>query len=253
MMLACTASYLRVGRPSAAGRWSPVAVRGSDALMISLALIDPKEALATYGYLAVFAFVGSESLGVPFPGETMLVTAAIYAGTTGNLSIAFVIAAAVAGAIVGDNIGFGIGHWGGYRLLVRFGKHLRLDQAKLKVGRYIFFRQGGKVVFFGRFVSVLRTYAAFLAGVNRMPWWRFLVYNAAGGIVWATLYGTGAYYLGREIERLGWPVGIGLAVAAAIVIVAAFIFIRRSESRLEEKAEAAFPGPLEGFPGGPPL
>jgi len=228
-------------------------VRGNDALMIPLELIDPKAALATYGYLAVFAFVGSESLGVPFPGETMLVTAAIYAGTTGNLSIALVIAAAVAGAIVGDNIGFGIGHWGGYRLLVRFGKHLRLDQAKLKVGRYIFFRQGGKVIFFGRFVSVLRTYAAFLAGVNRMPWWRFLVYNAAGGIVWATLYGTGAYYLGREIERLGRPVGIGLAVAAAIVIVAAFIFIRRSESRLEQKAEAQFPEPLEGFPGGPPL
>ena len=89
-------------------------------MMISLALIGPKEALATYGYLAIFTFVGIESLGVPFPGETMLVTAAIYAGTTGNFSIAFVIAAAVAGAIVGDNIGFGIGHRGGYRLLIRW-------------------------------------------------------------------------------------------------------------------------------------
>ena len=221
--------------------------------MISLALIGPKEALATYGYLAVFAFVGIESLGIPFPGETMLLTAAIYSGTSGNLSIAFVVAAAATGAIFGDNIGFGIGHWGGYRLLVRYGKYIRLDQARLKVGRYLFYRHGGKVVFFGRFVSVLRTYAAFLAGVNRMPWGRFLVYNASGGIVWATLYGGGAYYLGREIVSLGRPIGIGLAVAAAIVIVAAFIFIRRSESRLEEKAEAEFPGPLEGFPGGPPL
>src|SRR5918912_1257981 len=108
--------------------------------MISLALIGPKEALAAYGYLAIFAFVGIESLGVPFPGETMLVTAAIYAGTTGELSIAFVIAAAVAGAIVGDNIGFGIGHWGGYRLLVHNGKYLRLDQATLTAGRYLFIR-----------------------------------------------------------------------------------------------------------------
>ena len=212
-----------------------------------LALIGLKQALATYGYLAVFVFVGIESLGIPFPGETMLVTAAIYAGTIGNLSILLVVGSAATGAIVGDNIGFGIGHWGGYRLLVRYGKYIRLDQAKLKVGRYIFHRHGGKVVFFGRFVSVLRTYAAFLAGTNRMRWWRFLVYNAAGGIVWATLYGAGAYFLGRQIEKLSGPVGIGLAVAAALVIIAAFFIVRRSESRLEERAEEEFPGPLEGF------
>jgi membrane protein DedA with SNARE-associated domain len=222
-------------------------------LVAPLALVSPKAALATYGYLAVFAFVGIESLGVPFPGETMLVTAAIYAGTTGNLSIALVIAAAVAGAVVGDNIGFGIGYWGGYRLLVRYGKYLRLDQAKLKVGRYLFVRHGAKVVFFGRFVSILRTYAAFLAGTNRMPWGRFLVFNASGGILWASLYGLGAYYLGHEIERVGKPIGIAIAVVVAIVIVVAIIFVRRSESRLEAEAERAFPGPLEGFPGGRPL
>ncbi len=198
-------------------------------LMAPLAVIGLKGALATYGYLAVFAFVWIESLGIPFPGETMLFSAAIYSGTTGNLSIAFVVAAAATGAIVGDNIGFGIGHWGGYRLLVRYGKYVRLDQAKLKVGRYLFLRHGGKVVFFGRFVSVLRTYAAFLAGTNRMSWWRFLLFNAAGGIVWATLYGLGAYYLGHEIERVGKPVGIALAMAAVKAIIAALIFVRRSE------------------------
>ena len=230
-----------------------VAVTGNGMLMMPLALVPLKGALATYGYLAVFAFVGIESLGVPFPGETMLVTAAIYAGTTANLSILAVIAAAATGAIVGDNIGFGIGHWGGYRLLVRYGKYVRLDQAKLKVGRYLFLRHGGKVVFFGRFFSVLRTFAALFAGTNRMPWRRFLLFNAAGGIVWATLYGLGAYYLGHAIVRVGGLVGIGLAVVALIIIVAAFIFMRRSESRLEEEAERAFPGPLEGFPGGPPL
>ena len=221
--------------------------------MTSLASIGPDEALAAYGYLAVFAFVGIESLGVPFPGETMLVTAAVYAGTTSDLSIAFVIAAAVAGATLGYNVGFGIGHWGGYRLLVRYGKYLRLGQARLKVGRYLFYRHGGKVVFFGRFVPVLRTYAAFLAGTNRMPWGRFLVFNASGGIAWASIYGLGAYYLGHEIERVGKPVGVAVAVGAVIVIVAAFIFVRRLGSRLEAEAEREFPGPLEGFPGGRPL
>ena len=218
----------------------------------ALALIGLKQALSTYGYLAVFLFVGIESIGVPFPGETMLVTAAIYAGTTGNLSIPLVIGAAAMGAIVGDNIGFGVGHWGGYRLLVRYGKYICLDQAKLKVGRYIFLKHGGKVVFFGRFVSVLRTYAAFLAGTNRMPWWRFLVFNGAGGIIWAIAYGIGAYYLGKEIEKVSGPVGIALAAVAAGDIVIAFFVIRRSEYRLEEEAEREFPGPLEGFEGKQP-
>src|SRR5437879_2739711 len=130
--------------------------------------------LATYGYLAVGAFIAIESTGVPFPGETMLITAAAYAGATHHLGIVPVIIAAAAGAIIGDNLGFAIGWWGGYALLRRFGRYIRLDEARLKVGRYIFLRQGGKVVFFGRFVSILRAYAAFLAGTNRMPWWRFL-------------------------------------------------------------------------------
>src|ERR671927_1221360 len=116
MMMACTAAYLRVGRPSAAGLWPPIAATSDEVVLVApLALISLKAALATYGYLAVFAFVGIESLGVPFPGETMLVTAAIYAGTTGNLSIALVIAAAVAGGTLGGNMGFGIGPWGGQR------------------------------------------------------------------------------------------------------------------------------------------
>ena len=215
--------------------------------MTFIAAIDLAYIIATYGYLAVFAFVGIESIGISFPGETALVTAAIYAGTTGQLSIALIIAAAAAGAIIGDNIGFGIGHWGGYRLLVRYGTYIRLDQAKLKVGRYLFLKHSGKVVFFGRFVSVLRTYAAFLAGTNRMKWWRFLVFNAAGGIVWATVFGLGAYYLGNGIERLSKPVGIAFVVAAVIAVAAAFFLVRRSQTHLEERAEQAFPGPLEGF------
>ena len=140
--------------------------------------------LENYGYAAVFLFVGIESLGIPFPGETMVIVAAVYAGATHHLTVWLIWLTAAAGAIVGDNIGFGVGHWGGYRLVRRYGRRVRLDEAKLKVGRLIFDRQGGRVVFFGRFVSILRTYAAFLAGTMRMRYPRFLFFNATGGIVW---------------------------------------------------------------------
>ncbi len=202
-------------------------------------------ALTSYGYLAVFLFVGIESLGVPFPGETMLITAAVYAGATHHLDIAGVIATAAAGAIIGDNIGFTIGWFGGYPLLRRYGRYIRLDEAKLKVGRYIFMRQGGKVVFFGRFVAVLRTYAAFLAGTNHMSWKRFLIFNGLGGLVWSGLYGTAAYLLGQQVEKLSGPTNIVFGVLGAVALVAGFLFIRGHEKRLEAKAEEAMPGPLE--------
>jgi membrane protein DedA with SNARE-associated domain len=203
--------------------------------------------LANIGYLAVALFVGIESLGVPLPGETMLIAAGVFAATTRQLSIVGIILAAIIGAVVGDNIGFGIGWFGGYPILRRYGKYVRLDQAKLKVGRYIFMRHGAKVVFFGRFVSVLRTYAAFLAGTNRMHWSRFLVANATGAVVWATLYGVGAYLAGSTIATLNTPVAIGFGAVAVVVIVLTGFFVRMNIKRLEAVAEAALPGPLEGF------
>ena len=199
-----------------------------------------------YGYVAVLAIVGLESLGIPLPGETTLIAAALYAGATHRLNIAGVIAAAAAGAIIGDNIGYGIGYWGGYRLLVRFGHHLRLYESRIKIARYLFLRYGGAVVFFGRFVSILRTYAAFLAGTTRMPWRRFIAYNAAGGVLWSTLYGAGAYALGDTIDRLSGPLAIGLGIAGVAAIAAGVFLVRREEERLREAAEEAFPGPLRG-------
>src|SRR5258708_1347559 len=120
--------------------------------------------LQTYGYWAVFVAVGAESLGVPIPGETTLISAALLAGSRHQLNVVWIVVVASAAAIVGDNLGYLLGRLGGYRLLLRYGRYVRLDEAKIKVGRYLFDRHGGKVVFFGRFVSVLRTYAAFLAG-----------------------------------------------------------------------------------------
>jgi membrane protein DedA with SNARE-associated domain len=200
--------------------------------------------LHDYGYAAVAAFVLIESLGIPFPGETMVIAAALYAGLTHHLDVWVIWAAAAGGAIVGDNIGFGIGHWAGYRLLVRYGSKLRLDEAKLKVGRLIFDRHGGKVVFFGRFVSILRTYAAFLAGTNRMPYWRFLGFNAAGGIVWSGMYAVGFYYAGNSLKGVRGPVDIGLGAAAAVLVVGFVFWLRRHERRLEQEAERVYPGPL---------
>jgi membrane protein DedA with SNARE-associated domain len=202
--------------------------------------------LHTLGYPAVALFVGVEGIGIPLPGETMLIAAAIYAAQ-GNLSIVGVIAAAAAGAVVGNCIGFAIGWFGGYQLLRRFGKYVRLNEPQVKVGRYIFTRYGTKVVFFGRFVSILRTYLAFLAGANRMPVPRFLAAIVAGGIVWAALYGIAAYALGNQISHLSGPVGIAFIALALVVIIAGVIFIRKQGKRLEARAEEAFPGPLEGF------
>ena len=146
--------------------------------MFHIATSDLMHLLATYGYWAVLVFVAIESTGIPFPGETMLLVAAIYAGTTHQLSLPLVIAAAATGAILGDNLGFWIGREGGYRLLRRYGRSIRLEERRLKLGQYLFMRHGGKVVFFGRFVAVLRAWAAFLAGTNRMRWPRFLFFNA---------------------------------------------------------------------------
>jgi membrane protein DedA with SNARE-associated domain len=200
--------------------------------------------LATYGYVAVFFFIAIESTGIPFPGETMLITAAIYAGHTHRLNIILVIAFAAAGAIIGDNLGYAVGHWGGYRLLRRYGRFIRLHERRLKLGQYLFLQHGGKVVFFGRFISILRTYAAFLAGTNRMPWWRFFAFNAAGGIVWAIVFGTGAYVLGTQIHNLSQTASIVGGILAAFAIVAFIVFIRRNEERLMAEADRAIPDRL---------
>jgi membrane protein DedA with SNARE-associated domain len=212
-------------------------------MLLVSSLVD--DLLGRFGYGAVFGFVAIESLGIPLPGETMLIAASLYAGATHRLSIELIIVIAAAAAIIGDNIGFWIGHWGGYRLLVRYGKYIRLDVGRVKLARYLFRRHGGKVVFFGRFVSVLRTYAAFLAGSARMSWPPFLAFNAAGGVVWATAWGIAAYFAGDRIQRLGTPVDIALGIVAFAVVVLLVLLLRRKEHDLMEQAERAMPGPLE--------
>jgi membrane protein DedA with SNARE-associated domain len=202
------------------------------------------ELLTTYGYWAIGGIIGLESMGIPLPGETILVTAAIYAGATGDLDISLVIASAAAGAIIGDNLGYWIGRRGGYPLLLKYGPRFRLNERRIKLGQYLFLRYGGAIVFFGRFIAVLRVLAALLAGANRMGWLRFLLYNAAGGIVWTTLYGSAAYYFGDELHLLKRSTGLAVAAGTIVAIIIALILLRRYETYLEDQADRALPGPL---------
>jgi membrane protein DedA with SNARE-associated domain len=133
--------------------------------------------------------VGAESMGIPLPGETALITTAIVA-SQGKLPIEGVIAVAAAGAIIGDNIGFFfIGRKGGRRLLERPGLFEKERRRALELGDPFFERHGSKAVFFGRWIAGLRTWASWLAGASEMHWRTFLVWNAAGGILWATTVG----------------------------------------------------------------
>lgn len=199
----------------------------------------------SYGYFGVAIVIGLESMGVPLPGEAILISASIYAGSTHKLNILGIVLAAIVGAVAGDNIGWMLGREFGTRLLARYGARIGITEPKIKLGRYLFAKWGGWVVFFGRFIAVLRTLAALLAGTNNMPWTRFFVANLAGAAVWACLFGGGAYVLGRQIHGFVGPVG---AIAFALVVTAgacAGVLIRRNEARLQAEAEAAYPGPLQ--------
>jgi membrane protein DedA with SNARE-associated domain len=196
--------------------------------------------IAHYGYLALFFVVMAESGGIPLPGETALVTASIYAGTTHKLSIVFVIIAAAMGAIVGDNLGYWVGRKFGLPLLMRL-----FPEKSLKLGQYLFQRYGGAIVFFGRFVAVLRAFAALLAGANQYSRARFFLFNAAGGITWASLFGSAAYIFGQEIHRVARPVGIIALIIALTASIAASIFFKRHQERLTAEAESRLPGPLK--------
>jgi membrane protein DedA with SNARE-associated domain len=183
-----------------------------------------------YGLIALFLLVAAESSGIPLPGETALVTAGIFA-STGNLNIVEVIAVAALGAIVGDNIGYWLGREGGLRLLDRLGPIKRWSEPGRQWSEQFFARHGAKTVFFARFIAVLRVTAAWLAGLSRMHWWTFFLWNAAGGICWAVLVGLIAYYFGHAaadaIGRYGLFGGIAVVVGGAALLVGVHLWRKR--------------------------
>lgn len=203
-----------------------------------------QQLISAHGYWAIALIVGLESMGIPLPGETMLVLAAIYAAGDPTLNIWLVIGAAAIGSIIGDNTGYWIGYRYAYWAVLRYGRRVGLSEPRIKVGQYLFRKHGGKVVFLGRFVALLRILAAFLAGVNRMPWRDFLVANAAGAALWAAVFGLGGYYFGKLLFELQAVLAAIVFAMALGIFVGANYLIRRYEHRLVVAAERALPGPL---------
>ena len=184
-----------------------------------------------YGLAALFLIVLLESSGVPVPGETALVAAGVFA-EQGSLNIAAVIAVAATAAIVGDNVGYWVGRTGGRSVIARWS----WTSQSLPWAEQFFERHGPKTIFLARFIAVLRVTAAWLAGISRMRWWTFFVWNAAGGICWAALVGLVAYYVGQAaadaISRYGL---IGGAVAVGVTI-AGLVALHFWRKRLVEQA-----------------
>lgn len=175
-------------------------------------------AAQTAGYPALFFLVMAESGGIPLPGETALIAAAIVA-SQGNLQIEVVIAVTALAAIIGDNAGYLVSRRAGRTLLERPGPFVRGRRRVLEVGDPFFQRHGPKAVFFGRWILGLRTWASWLAGASRMPWRSFAIWNAAGGISWATTIGLVAYFVGGMAT--GAIAAFGLLSLLAVVFAAA--------------------------------
>jgi membrane protein DedA with SNARE-associated domain len=195
--------------------------------------------IQVYGPWIISVVVALESAGVPLPGETILVAAALLSATTAQITIVIVVLAAATGAIVGDGLGYMVGRRLGLPFLRRYGRYIRIDEDRLLIGRYLFFRYGNAVVFFGRFIAVLRMFAALLAGANSMPARRFFFFNITGGVCWACLFGFGAYAVGSEVYKISETltvVSLGLFIAAGYALS---IYIRRNEVTLRCRAEAA--------------
>ena len=188
-----------------------------------------------HGLPLLFVVIMLESFGIPLPGETALIIFGVLA-SQGNYSIVEVIVVAAVAAIVGDNLGYWIiGRIGGRALFRRWRWLQRWSETVLPRVERIMKRHGGKTVFFGRFVAILRFTAAWVAGLGRMDWWLFLFWNAAGGIVWATSVGLVAFYGGHAAADAIARYGLYAALGIAVVLVGAWVAIHFAKKRLEEK------------------
>jgi len=188
----------------------------------------------SHGLPLLFVVIMLESFGVPVPGETALIAFGVLA-SQGHYSIVTVIVLAAIAAIVGDNLGYWfLGRLGGRALFNRWGWLRRYSDRTLPQVERIMARHGGKTVFFGRFVAVLRVGAAAVAGLAHMPWWRFFFWNASGGIVWATTVGLAAYYGGQRVADAIQRYGLYAAAVIVVALLVGWILIRRVKHRVED-------------------
>lgn len=188
---------------------------------------DLAPVLNHYGYLAVAAFILLEDFGVPVPGETILIAAAVYAGA-GQLNIVVVGLLAFAAAVIGDNVGYGLGRFGGRALVLRFGRYVFLTEKRLAAAEKWFERHGAKVVVIARFIEGLRQANGWVAGITGMRWMRFLAFNCVGALLWVGTWLTVGYISGQHIDTVYSAIrkyAVYLVIAAAVVLIA--LLVRR--------------------------
>jgi membrane protein DedA with SNARE-associated domain len=201
--------------------------------------------VAAYGYAVTFGLLFIESLGIPVPGEGILIATALFAARTHRLELVAIIATGAAAAFLGTSVGYLLGRSAGHALIVRFGGYIGFSPARQRLGQYLFARHGAKIVLLGRFIAVLRAFEGILAGANQMPWRRFTLFNAVGAAVWVMTIVLGAFYFGRAFVHLSRPLGLGLLVAGGIALIAAFFYARSQEAALQRLADAALLGPAK--------
>jgi len=196
-------------------------------------MIALKPYMDQYGYWAVFGAILLESFGIPAPGEATLIVGSLLA-SQGDLSVFSVVVAAWMAAVVGDNIGYAIGLRGGRRLVLRYGRHIFITQLRLESMESFFRKHGGIVVIAARFFAVLRQLNGIVAGIARMPWRHFLLYNALGAAFWVGFWSSLSYFLGKEALRYGVSykkfasIVLVLLVSAALIVAAYRWWLRRS-------------------------
>ena len=196
--------------------------------------------LDKWGYLAVAGFIGVESFGVPAPGQTIMVAAAIYAGA-GRLNIFGVAAIAFVAAVMGDNLGYWIGARGGRRLVHRWGRYVFITPERLDKAERFFARRGNRIVVVARFIDGLRQLNGVIAGIMEMPWRTFLIYNAIGAALWVGWWTTIAYLFGTHLVEIieqahhykWWAIG------AVVVAIGAYVWLHMRHIRRRRARAAA--------------
>ena len=215
--------------------WLPSGQGG--AVIALLLAISIYHVPANLGYGILFGLILIESAGLPVPGETSLIAAGVLA-SAGSMSLPIVFAVAITAAVVGDNLGYLVGRRVGHRVLTAPGRWEEQRRQFLDEGEHFFARHGGKTVFFGRWLPVLRFTAALLAGVNEMPWPRFFVFNALGAIGWVCTVGSAAYILGSSASSLFEAIGFA-GLLAVVLSIAGHVAWRRSQRGRKPAAPAA--------------
>jgi membrane-associated protein len=188
--------------------------------------------IVQYGYWAVGGALLLENAGIPVPGETILLLASFLAFSEHDLRLSGIIVVGTICATLGDNLGFALGYYGGRRLLERYQSFFRVEKPAVERGERLFARYGSLTIFFARFVFGMRIIAGPLAGVLRMPWKRFLLFNFMGAALWVSVISSVGYFFGRHWDRLERELKrVDLAVAVVVLLIAAFLWWRNRRAK----------------------